>query len=204
MTAFIVILWSIIGLVVGAVTLSELGPLFGVRHMEGASAMFGLFTGGPVGLIAGAIFGYWNASSYGADYAKRRRFLLMSLGAIAALVASGFIFEFVRTRDYIDTSNQSARTLSAEIRLAPGAALPDKSVKVVIELRSDKETRKSSPYSVPDWKMTDGRPQMYASVEVYRATTDRTLAVTIGDGPTHLFKLKAPARMKTYSYQGDW
>jgi len=28
--------------------------------------------------------------------------------------------------------------------------------------------------------------------------------VTIGDGPTHLFKLKAPARPKIYSYEGDW
>lgn len=52
MTFLIVLLWSIIGLVGGAVALSELGPLFGVRHMEGASAMFGLFTGAPVGLIA--------------------------------------------------------------------------------------------------------------------------------------------------------
>lgn len=28
--------------------------------------------------------------------------------------------------------------------------------------------------------------------------------MTIGDGPTYLFKLKAPARPKTYSYEGEW
>lgn len=74
----------------------------------------------------------------------------------------------------------------------------------MIELCSDKEMRKSSSYDVPDWTIKDGRAQAYASVEVYRATDQRTLVVTIGDGPTYLFGLKAPARPKTYSYEGDW
>ena len=30
------------------------------------------------------------------------------------------------------------------------------------------------------------------------------LAVTIGDGPIYLFNLKAPARPKIYSCEGDW
>jgi hypothetical protein len=56
----------------------------------------------------------------------------------------------------------------------------------------------------PDWTVKDGRVQAYASVEVYRATEQRTLAVTIGDGPAWLFRLKAPARPKKYSYESDW
>ena len=43
-----------------------------------------------------------------------------------------------------------------------------------------------------------------SGVEVYRATDNRTLAVRIGDGPVYLFKLKAPARPKVYSYEGGW
>ncbi len=204
MTFLIVAVWSVIGLVGGMVIAAELAPLFGVRDMEGSSAIFGVFTGAPLGLIAGAWFGYRMAKGYGEDAAKRRRFLLASLAGIAMLVAGGVVFEMIRTRDYIDTSNQSAMWLNAQIRLPLGVAAPGKDKKIVMELRSDKETRKSSPYSEPDWKFTDGRAQAYASVEVYRATDRRTLAVTIGDGPTYLFNLKVSARPKKYSYEGDW
>lgn len=204
MTFLIVALWSVIGMVTGAVIFTELGPLFGFRNMEGSSAYFGVFTGAPLGLICGAVFGTRMSAGYGADIPKRKRFFLITLGGIAVLIASGFIFEMIRTHDYIDTSNQGARTLSAQIRLPPGVAAPDKSNKIVMELRSDKETRKSSPYSEPDWKMENGRVQAYSSVEVYRATDKRSVAVTIDSGPTYVFKVKAPARPKTYSYEGDW
>lgn len=204
MTVLIVALWSLVGAVTGMVILGELGPLFGFRNMEGSSAIFGAFVGAPLGLVCGGVFGYRMSKGYGEDIAKRKRFFLITLGGIAALIAGGFIFEMIRTSDYIDTSNQSAMFLNAQIRLPPGVPAPDKSKKIVMELRSDKETRKSSPYSEPDWKLTDGRMQAYASVEVYRATDRRTLAVTVGDGPTYLFKLKAPARPKKYSYEGDW
>lgn len=204
MTFLIVTLWSIIGMVTGMVILGELGPLFGFRNMEGSSAIFGAFVGAPLGLICGGLFGYRTSKRYGEDAAKRQRFFLITLGGVAALIAGGVIFEMIRTSDYIDTSNQSAMSLSAQIRLPPGVAAPGKDKKIVMELRSDKETRKSSPYDVPDWTLKDGRAQAYSSVEVYRATGKRTLAVTIGDGPTYLFNLKAPARPKKYSYEGDW
>lgn len=204
MTFLIVALWSIIGMVTGAVILGELGPLFGFRNMEGSSAIFGAFAGAPLGLLCGAFFGYRMSSGYGADIAKRKRFFLITLGGVAALIAGGFVFELIRTSDYIDTSNQSAMFLNAQIRLPPGVAAPDKSNRIVMELRSDKETRKSSPYSEPDWKIENGRAQAYASVEIYRATDKRSVAVTIGNGPTYLFKVKAPARPKIYSYEGDW
>lgn len=204
MTFLIVALWCLIGMAAGSVILGELGPLFGFRNMEGSPAIFGVFAGAPLGLVCGGFFGYRMAKGYGGDTAKRKRFLLLTLGGIAALVAGGFIFETIRTRDYIDTQYQSALFLNAQIRLPPGVAAPGKDKKIVMELRSDKETRMSSPYSEPDWKITNGRAQAYASVEVYRVTDKRTLAVTIGDGPTYLFNLKVPARPKKYSYEGDW
>lgn len=203
MTFLIVVLWSIIGMVTGAVVLGELGPLFGFRNMEGSSAYFGVFVGAPLGLICGAFFGYRMSAGYREDIAQRKRFFLITLGGIAVLIAGGFIFEMIRTSDDI-TGSGGAMWLNAQIRLPPGVAAPDKDKKIVMELRSDKETRKSSPYSAPDWKLKDGRAQAYSSVEVYRATDKRTLAVTIGDGPTYLFKLKVPARPQTYSYEGDW
>ena len=204
MTFLIVALWCIIGMVTGTVILGELGPLFGVRNMEGSPAIFGVFVGAPLGLVCGGFFGYRMAKGFGEDAAKRKRFLLLTFGGMAALIAGGFAFETIRTRDYIDTQYQGAMWLNAQIRLPPGVVAPGKDKKIVMELRSDKETRKSSPYSEPDWKITDGRAQAYASVEVYRATDKRTLAVTIGDGPTYLFNLKAPARPKKYSYESDW
>lgn len=203
MTFLIVLVWGVIGLAVGMVTATELGPLFGFRDMEGSSAIIGVFTGAPLGLAAGAIFGWRMSARYREDAAKRKRFFLLTLAGIAALIAGGVVFEIIRTRDDI-TSGGGAMWLNAQIRLPPGTAAPDKDKKIVIELRSDKETRKSSPYGVPDWTLKDGRAQATASVEVYRATDQRTLAVTIGDGPTCLFRLKAPARPKTYSYEGDW
>jgi MFS family permease len=204
MTFLIVALGCIIGMVTGSVILGELGPLFGFRNMEGSSAIFGVFVGAPLGLVCGGFFGYRMAKGFGEDAAKRKRFFLLTLGGIAALIAGGVIFETIRTSDYIDTQYQSAMWLNAQIRLPPGVAAPAKDKKIVMELRSDKETRKSSPYSEPDWKITNGRAQAYASVEVYRATDKRTLAVTIGGGPTYLFNLKVPARPKKYSYEGDW
>lgn len=203
MTFLIVLVWGVIGLAVGMVTATELGPLFGFRHMEGSSAIIGVFTGAPLGLAAGAIFGFRRSRGYGDDAQRRRRFLLASLGGIAVLVVCGVVFEIIRTRDDI-TGGGGAMWLNAQIRLPPGTAAPGKDKAIVIELRSDKETRKSSPYGVPDWTVKDGRVQAYASVEVYRATEQRTLAVTIGDGPAWLFRLKAPARPKKYSYESDW
>lgn len=204
MTFLIVALWSIIGMAAGAVIFGELGPLFGFRNMEGSSAIFGAFVGAPLGLICGGVFGYRMSKGYGEDIAKRKRFFLITLGGVAALIAGGFIVETIRTRDYIDTQSQGAMFLNAQIRLPPGVAAPGKDKKIVMELRSDKETRTSSPYSEPDWKLTDGRMQATSSVEVYRAADTRTLAVTIGDGPTYVFNLKVPARPKKYSYEGDW
>jgi hypothetical protein len=203
MTFLIVALWSIIGMVTGMVIFGELGPLFGFRNMEGSSAIFGAFAGAPLGLICGGFFGYRMSVRDRKDVAKRKRFFLLTLAGIAALIAGGFIFEMIRTRDDI-VSGGGAMWLNAQIRLPPGTAAPDKDKKIVMELRGDKETRKSSPYDVPDWTIKDGRAQAYSSVEVYRATDKRTLAVTIGDGPTYLFRLKAPARPKKYSYEGDW
>jgi len=204
MAFLIVAVWSVIGLIGGMVIAAELAPLFGVRDMEGASAIFGAATGAPLGLIAGAWFGVRMAKRGGGDPARRKRFLLATVGVVVALAAAGVVFETIRTRDYIDTSNQSAMWLNAQIRLPPGVAAPAKDKKIVMELRSDKETRTSSPYSEPDWKMIDGRAQAYSSVEVYRATDKRTLAVTIGDGPTYVFNLRVSARPKKYSYDGDW
>ncbi len=103
MTFLIVALWSIIGMAAGAVIFGELGPLFGFRNMEGSSAIFGAFAGAPLGLICGGFFGYRMAKGFGADAAKRKRLLLLTLGGIAALIAGGVIFETIRTRDYIDT-----------------------------------------------------------------------------------------------------
>lgn len=88
-------------------------------------------------------------------------------------MAGSVVFEMIRTSDYIDTSNQSAMSLNAQIRLPPGIAAPDKDKKIVLELRSDKETRKSSPYSVPDWTLKEAarRP-----MRMLRSIAQRTSA----------------------------
>ncbi len=75
-------------------------------------------------------------SGRGGDTQRRRRFLLASLGGIAALVVGGVVFEMIRTRDDI-TSSGGAMWLNAQIRLPPGVAAPDKDKKIVLELCSD-------------------------------------------------------------------
>ncbi len=200
MTAFIVIVWSVIGFIAGGIIATEFGPLFGWRNMEGMSAYFGLMFGSPLGLIAGAVLSYKISRHFGEDTKKRGNFLFLTLLGVGALIAGGFIFETIRTRDHLD----SMKWLTCKARLKPGATAPDKSIPVVFELRSDKETRKSSPYGVPDWRVEEGRAVVYGNMEVYRATTDRSVAVRIGDGPVYLFKLDTPARPKTYSYESRW
>ncbi|MBI3699420.1 MAG: hypothetical protein HY242_03105 [Afipia sp.] len=200
MTVIIVIVWSVIGFIAGGMIATELGPLFGWRHMEGMSAYFGLLFGSPIGLIAGAVFGWRNAQHYGTDAKRRGNFLFLTLLGVGALVAAAFAFEAYRTRDDLEDT----LWLTCYMRLPEGVSAPPKDTKSSLELRSAKETRRSSPYNVPAWEMKDGRATAQNSVEVYRASADRKVAVTIEGGPTYVFKLDAPARPKRYSYEGDW
>jgi hypothetical protein len=200
LTAPIVIVWSVIGLIAGGMIATEFGPLFGWRNMEGMSAYFGLLFGSPLGLIAGAVFGYRMSRGFGDDTKKRGNFLFLTFVGVGALIAGIVALEAYRTRDHLDPS----LSITCYMRLPEGVAAPPKDTKSTLELRSDKETRRSSPYNVPEWEMKDGRATAQNSVEVYRATTDRKAAVTIGNGPTYVFKVNAPARPKTYSYEGSW
>lgn len=200
MTALIVIVWSVIGFIAGGMIATELGPLFGWRNQEGMSAYFGLLFGSPLGLIAGAVFGFQMSRSFGSDAKKRLNFLFVTLVGVGALVMGGFAFEAYRTRDHLEHS----LWLTCTMRLPEGVAAPPKDTKSTLELRSDKETRRSSQYNVPEWEMKDGRATAQNSVEVYRATANRNAAIAIGDGPTYVFKVGAPARPKTYSYESEW
>lgn len=200
MTFLIVIVWGIIGFIAGGMIAAELAPLFRVRHMEGASAYFGVMTGSPLGLIVAGFLSYRKSRSYGEDSAKRSRFFVLTLCGVAALVIGIIAIEKIRTADHLD----SMIWVNCRVRLPAGMPAPDTSQKVIVELRSDKETRKSSPYSEPKWEMRDGRMESYASVEAYRATDKRKIALTIGTGPTYVYALRAPARPKTYSYEGEW
>jgi hypothetical protein len=203
MTALIVVVWGGIGLIAGLAIATELGPLFGWRRMEGMSAYFGLMFGAPPGLIAGAIFGYRMSRRFGEDTKRRVNFLFVTLLGVGAVIAGSVAFEAYRTRDDI-ISGGGAMWLTCHVRLPEGMAAPANDTKVTLELRSDKEMRRSSPYNVAEWEMKDGRATMQNSVEVLRATTDRKAAVTIGDGPTYVFSVNAPARPKVYSYESAW
>lgn len=200
MTALIVIVWSVIGFIAGGLIATELGPLFGWRNMEGMSAYFGLLFGSPLGLIAGAVFGYRMSRGFGDDTKKRGNFLFGTMIGVAAIVMAVVAFEKYRTRDHLEDS----LWLTCYMRLPEGVAAPPKDTKSSLELRSDKETRRSSQYNVPEWEMKDGRATAQNSVEVYRATPNRKAAVTIEGGPTYVFKVDAPARPKRYSYEGEW
>lgn len=200
MTALIVIVWSVIGFIAGGMIATELGPMFGWRHQEGMSAYFGLLFGSPLGLIAGAVFAYTMSRSFGDDTKKRGNFLFATLIGIAALVMAAVALEKYRTRDDLE----SMIWLTCYMRLPEGVAAPPKNTKSTLELRSDKETQRSSPYNLPEWEMKDGRATAQNSVEVYRASPNREAAITVGDGPTYIFRLNAPARPKRYSYQSEW
>jgi hypothetical protein len=195
MAAIIVILWIVIGLVAFAVIGTEIAPAFGIRHMEGSSALFGLFLAAPIGAVAGAATGIWLARAYPT---KRDKIAGFSVLGIASAIAGGFAFEYA-TNDMLTKQVW----LTFEVRFPPGAPAPEWST-ISGNMRSKgKDGSRISSYD--KGLRRDGDTNvLQGNVEVWRQTTDRVLTFRIGEGPTHLFRIKAAAIPVERNEMGPW
>ncbi|MET0444436.1 MAG: hypothetical protein ABWY35_07690 [Pseudorhodoplanes sp.] len=202
MTALIVIVWGLIGSVAGSMLMTEAGPLFGIRHMEGQSAIFGVFVGGPVGAVAGGAIGFGLARRY----ANRQRARLLLLGGPLALsLAFGlgvYLLETWRTHDHL-TTRPNTWGLSFEVRLPAGMPTPA-GEKVGIELRSPKEDLTCPVYEYPHGlRQTGDHFVISGQCPLFYATPQRSILVRIGDKPTLIFQAKVKAWPEAATFS-DW
>lgn len=199
MRALIVIVWTIIGLVVGAVLLSA-----GIDAREGKAGMFAVFFGAPVGAVAGFALGLTFANRYRDDRRMLGRLLGGTILSAAAIVLGIYLFEASRTWDLIaPDSRYDPYELSYQVRLPAGAASPG-GEKVGIALFSAKENPDCIVYDHPYGLTREGdRFLISGQCEIIYATPERTIGVRIGDGPTRYFKVKVKARPKGAVYS-DW
>lgn len=202
MTALILIVWSLIGFVAGGMLMTEAGPLFGVRHMEGQSAIFGVLVGGPLGAVVCGMIGLGLARRF----AGRRRAQWFVLGTpLAVALAFGLgvvLFETWRTHDHL-TTRPNTWDLGYQVRLPAGMPTPA-GEKIGIELRSAKEDLKCPVYGYPHGLTKEGDHFVISGgCPLFYASPQRTILVRIADQPTLVFNVRVKARPEAATYS-DW
>lgn len=202
MSAFVLIVWGLVGFLAGGMLMTEVAPLFGVRHMEGQSAIFGVLVGGPLGAVGFGAIGFGLARRY----AGRRRVQWLVLGVPLAVVltfGSGvWLFETWRTHDHL-TTRPNTWGLGFELRLPAGMPTPA-GEQIGIELRSAKENPKCPVYEYPHGLRQIGDHVVISgNCPLFYATPQRTILVRIGDRPTLVFNVRVKARPESAAYS-DW
>jgi hypothetical protein len=201
-TVLIVVLWSLIGFGAGTVLLGELGPLFGFRAMEGQSAIFGLFVGGPVGILAGSLLGLKVARRIGVNLRRQRTVALGSAAILIGIPLSIWLVETWRHSDHL-TTRPNTWDLGYQVRLPAGQPTPA-GEKVGVELRSAKESPKCTIFDYPHGLSQEGNHFIISgNCPLFYATPERRILVRIGDKPTLVFDLRVKARPEAAVYS-DW
>ncbi len=202
MTFLIFLVWGLFGFVAGAMIGTELGPLFGFRHMEGSSAIFGTLFGGPCGAVVGGVLGLVLSRRFAGSPGTLKA-LAAGPVTLAALVVGGtFLFETIRTSDLVDSSG-GTKSIGYRVRLPVGAPSPA-GERIGVELRSEKENPACSIYSAP-YGLTQegGRFIVSGDCPIRYATAKRVIAVRIADGPNLLFRLRMQARPEVIPYSAS-
>jgi hypothetical protein len=193
MALLIVLLWALLGFVIGTTLGLAIAPLFGFPDMEGSPAIFAVLLAGPAGALAGVVAAVAILRRVPSG-AKRTRLAGITVAGIAGLMLIGWLATLLGGGGQL---SQSASTIAFEIRLPPGMAAPKEKSDVEIRLRSAKDNGKASLHDGL-WRRQDGdRDVMRGVIEFFHVAKERTIAMRIGDGPTHLFKLRIPARPKS-------
>lgn len=201
MTAFIVVLWAILGFALGVVVLGELSPLFGIRNMEGNAAYFGFLFGGPLGTLGGIAAALMLRSWLGDDLRKKRIVVLASLAVLIGIPLGIWAFETWRTYDHL-TTRPNTWDLGFQVRLPAGEPTPA-GEKVGIELRSPKENLKCPVYDYPHGLTKEGDHFVVsAGCPLFYAQPQRTILVRIGGKPTLIFNVRVKARPEARTYSG--
>jgi hypothetical protein len=198
----LVVVWTLVGLVVGMFVLGELGPLFGFRDMEGQSAMFTVMVGAPLGGAAGLLAAIGFVRAHAGNPRRLGQGLLIPIGLAAAIPFGIFLYEQIRTYDRID-SDGNPFDLTFQLRLPEGAPSPE-GAPVALRLTSSKETPNcrinQAPYGL---SQQNGRFILSGNCDLFYAAAERTLAVTVGDGPTYLYTVRIASRPTTATYS-EW
>jgi hypothetical protein len=196
MTAFLIIVWMVIGAVAGVFCVGELS---GIPAREGQAAIYGVMVGGPLGLVAGFAVGFAIARALSDNPERKRIVSIISLLLIVVPAVGGFVYESWRTRDWLDNSGQS-RALAYRIRFPDGAATPA-GMSAGFELRSDKENVACSTYDAPHGlTQQQGRWVLSGECRLRFATPQRELWVRIAGGPNLIFRLRLKARYEVVPY----
>lgn len=202
MTAFIVVLWAVLGFAVGTLLLGEMAPLFGIRSMEGNPAYFGVMVGGPLGAIAGVTAALMLRSWLGASLRRKRLVALASLAVLIGVPLAIWAIETWRSFDHL-TTRPNTWDLGFQVRMPAGETSPA-GQKIGIELRSAKEDPACPIHEFPHGLTEQaGRFVISGNCPLFYATPQRRLLVRIGDKPTIVFNLRVKARPEAATYS-DW
>ncbi len=163
-----------------------------MSDFEGGRAMFAAFFAGPIGGIAGFIFGVW----LGLRLRGKHSFLALIGYAAASIVATAVVAAAVSAYMYFDTApiyrDGSRFALEFEIRLPANAKIPARSSDIRIELDTAKNTITGD--LDPSATHQDGaRTVLVGEVELYYRTASRMLALQMPREPDRIFKLPLAA-----------
>jgi len=198
-TAIIVIVWTVIGLVAGLFLFGELGGLFGIPRMEGQQAIFGLLVGGPVGALCGVLFGFLLARKSRSDPRMARWLAVGSLCIVFGVPLAIYLVEIIRTWDQVDNFG-GTKSLAYRIRLPADTQSPA-GLRIGVELRSDKEKPTCSIYEYPHGlTREENRWIISGECAIRFATSERVIAARMGGGPNLLFRLRVQARPEIVPY----
>jgi hypothetical protein len=201
-TAFIIVLWALLGFAVGTLLFGEMAPLFGIRNMEGNAAYFGVLIGGPIGAVAGVTAALMLRRTLGDDCKKRRIVALASLAVLIGIPLAIWAVESWRTHDHL-TARPNTWGLGYQVR-TPAGELSPADQKIGIELRSAKENPKCSVHEFPHGLTQQAdRFVISGNCPLFYATPQRRLLVRIGDKPTLIFNVRVKARPEAATYS-DW
>lgn len=202
MTALIVIVWTVAGVVVGAFGFGALGELAGIRATEGRIAMFAIGLGAPAGAVAGFVLGLLFARRNANRPLVRKLLLLGPILVLSTIAFAVFLFETWRTHDHL-TTRPNTWGLDFQVRLPVGDPTPA-GEKIGIELRSPKEYLNCPVYDYPHGLQRVGEHFVLSGgCRLFYATRNRTILVRIGDKPTLIFNVRIKARPEAATYS-EW
>jgi hypothetical protein len=202
MTALIVIVWTLAGLIAGIFGFGVIGELAGIPQMEGRIAFFAVGFGAPVGAVAGFAFGLMLAKRHVEEPRARQLLLFGPIVAFGSVVLGVYLFEAWRTHDHL-TTRPNTWDLGYQVRLPAGMPTPAGQA-IGVELRSAKEDLKCPVYDYPHGLTQMGEHFVVSGgCPLFYATPQRTILVRIGDRPTLVFNVRVKARPEAATYS-DW
>jgi hypothetical protein len=191
-TFILAFLGSILGAAAGyaaaaAIALIVTGGI-GASDFEGGRAMFAAFVAGPIGAVAGFVFGTWlglrlrRQHSFIAvlGHASVSVFAIIVLGAIGAGV-----MQFINGPIYRDGSRFA---LEFEIKLPAHAKLPARISNIGIEMQADTH-RTSAQFDFTETRKDGERTVLVGDTEIYHRAFSRTLVLFMPDEPHREFRL---------------